>query len=88
MKYSGGYPSLSPVNITPALRAGIKQFSVQMATSGIANQFLRHGLQIAQCIVTYIMSSGMFVSGACFQRLNLEIMSLLSSNNTGGTPTI
>jgi len=36
-KYSGGYSSLSPWNKIPALRAGIRTFSVQMETSGIAN---------------------------------------------------
>jgi hypothetical protein len=39
MKYSGGYASHSPLNKIPALGAGITTFSVQMATSGVANRF-------------------------------------------------
>jgi len=38
-EYSGGHSSLSPLNKIPTLRAGITTFSVQMATSGVANRF-------------------------------------------------
>jgi len=38
-KYSGGYSSHSPVNNIPSPGAGITIFSVQMATSQVANQF-------------------------------------------------
>jgi len=38
-KYSGGYSRLSPFNTIPAPRAGFTTFSLQMATSGFANQF-------------------------------------------------
>ena len=62
-------------------------FSVQMATSGVANWFWQHGLQIVQSIATYIISSGMSVFGASVQRTNLEIMSLLTSNTPGGITT-
>jgi len=83
MKYSGGYSSLSPLRTIPAPRAGITMFSVQMATSGVANRFQQHGLQIALSIATYIISSGMSGFGASVQRTNLEIMSLLTSNAPG-----
>jgi len=62
-------------------------FSVQMATSGVANLFEQHGLQIAQSIATYIISSGMSVVGTSVQRTNFEIMSLLTSNTPGGITT-
>ena len=87
MKDSGGYSSLSSLNKISALRGGITTFSVQMATSGIANRFGQHGLQIAQCIGTYIISSGMSDFGASVQRSNLEIMSLLTSKTPGGITT-
>jgi len=61
--------------------------SVQMATSGIANRFQQHGLQIALSIATYIIWSGMSVIGASVQRTNMEIMSLLTSNTPGGITT-
>jgi len=80
MKYFGGYSSLSPLNKIPALRVGITTFSEQMATSGVGNRFSQHGLQIAQSIATYIISSGMSVYGVSVQRTNLEIMSHLTSH--------
>jgi len=58
-----------------------------MATSGISNQFYRHGLQIALSIATYIILSGRSVLGASVQRMNLEIMSLLTSNTQGRMTT-
>jgi len=36
--YSGGYSSHSALNIIPVLGGGITIFSVQMATSGVANR--------------------------------------------------
>jgi len=60
---------------------------MQMATSGIANWFSQHGLQIALSKATYIISSGMSVFGATVQRTKLDIMSLLSSNTLGGITT-
>jgi hypothetical protein len=62
-------------------------FSVQMATSGVANRFYHHDLQIALSIATYIISSGMSVFGASVQRTNMEIMFLLTSNTPGGMTT-
>jgi len=58
-----------------------------MATSGIANRFWQHGLQIALSIATYIISSAMSVFGAIVQRTNLEIISLLTSNTPDGITT-
>jgi hypothetical protein len=58
-----------------------------MATSGIANRFYQHGLQIALSIVTYIILSGMSVLGASVQTTNLEIMFLQTSNTTAGITT-
>jgi hypothetical protein len=84
MMYSGGYSRLVPLNKIQALKAGITMFSVQMATSGVANQFWMHGLNIAQSIATYIISSGISDSGASVQRIHLEIMSVLTSNTHGG----
>jgi len=40
-------------------------------------------MEIAQSIVTYIISSGMSVLGASVSRMNLEIMSLPTSNTPG-----
>jgi len=51
-----------------------------MATSCIANPFWQHGLEITLIIATYIIWSGMFVFGVSVQRMNLEIMSRLTSN--------
>jgi hypothetical protein len=84
MKYSSWYSSLSPLNKIPTPRAGITTFSVQMATSGIANHFKQHGLQIDLSIATYIISSGMSVFVSSVQTTYLEIISLLTSNTTGG----
>jgi hypothetical protein len=39
MKYFGGHSTLSLLNKIPAPRADITMFSVQMATSGVANRF-------------------------------------------------
>jgi len=86
-KHSGWYSSLWPSNTLPVPRAGKTTFSVQIATSGIANQFWMHCLQIAQSIVTYIISSGMPIFGDSVHRTNLEIMLLLTSNTLGGTTT-
>jgi len=86
-KYSSRYSSHSPLNNIPAPRAGITTFSVQMATSGVANRFYQHRLQIAQSIVTYIITSDMSVFGASVQRTNLEIMCILTSNTPGGITT-
>jgi hypothetical protein len=58
-----------------------------MATSGVPNQFCQHELQIAMSIATYIISSGMSVFRAIVQRINLEIISLLTGNTPGGIPT-
>jgi hypothetical protein len=58
-----------------------------MATSGVANQFQQHGLQITQSIATYIISSDMSVFGVYVQSTNMEIMSLLPSNSPGGITT-
>jgi len=58
-----------------------------MATSGGANRFSQHGLQIALSIATYIISSGMSDFGGSVQRTNLEIMSLLTSNTPGWITT-
>ena len=87
MKYSGVYSSLSPSNNIPVPGAGITIISVQMAPSGIANQFQQDGLQIAQSRATHIISSGVSVSGARVQRSHLKIMSLLTSNTPGGITT-
>jgi len=87
IKYFGGYSSHWPLNKIPVLRAGIRMFSVHMATSGVANQFQQYGLQIAHSIVTNIISRGMSVFGASVQRMNLEIMCLLTSNTPGGITT-
>jgi hypothetical protein len=87
MKYSDRYSSLSPLNKIPTPRAGITMFSVQMATSGIAKRFSQHGLQIAQSVATYLVSSSMSLFGASVQRTNLETMSLLTSNTPGGITT-
>jgi hypothetical protein len=54
-----------------------------MATSGVANRFKQHSLQIIQNIATYIISNGMSVFGVSVQRPKLEIMSLLTSNTPG-----
>jgi hypothetical protein len=64
MKYSGGYSSHSPLNNIPAPRAGITMFSVKTATSGVANRFYQHSVQIAQSIATYIILNSMSVFGA------------------------
>jgi hypothetical protein len=74
-------------NNIPALRAGITTFSVQMATSGVTNQFYQHGLQIAESVATYIILSDMSVFVASVQRTNLEIMCILTSNTPGGIKT-
>jgi hypothetical protein len=60
---------------------------MQMSTSGVANQFYQHSLQIALSIATYIISSGMSVFGAIVQTTNWEIMSLLTSDTPGGITT-
>jgi len=65
----------------------ITTFSVQMATSGVANQFQLHGLHIALSIVTYIISSGMSLFGLSVQRTNKETMPFLISNTAGGITT-
>jgi hypothetical protein len=54
-----------------------------MATSGIANQFHQHALEIALSIRTYIMSSNRPDFGASVTQTNLEILSLV----TGNTPS-
>ena len=59
----------------------------QIATSGVANRFLQHGLQIAQSIVTYIILSSMSVFGANVERTNLEILCILIGNTPGGMTT-
>jgi len=86
-KYSGGYSSHSPLNKIPALGAGTTTFSVQMASSAVANRFQQHGLQIVQSIATYIISSGMSALGASVQRPNLEIICILTRNTAGGITT-
>jgi hypothetical protein len=53
---------------------------VQIATSGVANQLQQPGLQIALSIATYIISSGMSVSGLNVQGTNLVNMSLPTRN--------
>jgi hypothetical protein len=58
-----------------------------MATAGIANRFQQHGLQNAQSIATYIISSGMSAFGATVQKTKLEIMSLPTSNTPGRITT-
>jgi hypothetical protein len=58
-----------------------------MATSGVVNLFQQLELQIALSIATYIISSAMSVFGASVQRPNLEIMSVLTSNTSGGITT-
>ena len=85
--YSGRYSSLLPLNTIPVPRVGITSFSVQMATSGIGNQFYHHGLQITLSIATYIISSSMSLFGASVQRTNLEIMSLQTSITPSGSTT-
>jgi hypothetical protein len=50
-------------------------FSVQMASSGVANGFEQHPLQIGLNITTYIILSIMSVFGASVQRPNLVIIS-------------
>jgi hypothetical protein len=55
-------------------------FYVQMVTSGVANQLQQPGLQIDLSIATYIISSGMSVSGLNVQRTNLVNMSLPTRN--------
>jgi len=62
-------------------------FSVRMGTWGIAIQFKQHGLQIALSLATYIILSSMTVFVASVQRTNFGIMSLLTSNTTGGMTT-
>jgi hypothetical protein len=62
-------------------------FPVQMATSGDANRFQQHGLQIALSIATYIISNGMSVFGASVQTTNFEVMSLLTSKTPCGITT-
>jgi hypothetical protein len=86
-KYSGGYSSLLPLNKIPTQRVGLPTLSVQMRTSGVANQILLNALPIALSIATYIISSGMSVFVATVQRSNLAIISLLTSNTPGGIPT-
>jgi len=44
-------------------------------------------MQIAQSIATYIISSGVSVFGASVQRMNVQIISLLTSNIAGGITT-
>jgi hypothetical protein len=83
MKISGGHT----INKIPMPRVAITTFSVQMATSGVANLVYQHGLKSALSIAMCIISSGMAVFGATFQRTNLEIMSLLTSNTHGGITT-
>jgi hypothetical protein len=87
MKYSSMNFHLSPSTTFPVPGEGITTFSVQMATSGVANPFKHFGLQIAQVIPTYVSSSGMSVFGANVQRTNLESMSLLTTNIPGGIMT-
>jgi hypothetical protein len=58
-----------------------------MATSGIANWFEQHHLEIAQSKVSYIISSGMSDFGKSVQRTNLQTMSLVTSNTPGGITT-
>jgi len=87
MMYTGTYSTLSPLNNIPTPSVAITMFSVQMVTSGIANWFKQHGLQMALSPVTYIISSGMSVFGASVQRMNLEMISLLTSNTHGGITT-
>jgi hypothetical protein len=85
--YHWGYSIHSPFNDIPAPRQGSTVFSLQTASSRIANWFPQHGLQIAQGIVTNIISSYMSVIGVCVQRMNLEIMCILTSNTPGGITT-
>jgi len=87
MRYSGSNSSHSPLNKIPALGAAIRTFSVQMATSGVANRFWQHGLQIVHSIATYIISIGMSVFGASVQRTHLEIMCILTTTTPGGITT-
>ena len=86
-RYSGRYSGLSSLNTIPAPSVGVTTFSVQMATSGFANQLQQHGLHIALSIATYFISSGSSVFGASVPRTNSEIMSLLTSNTPGGITT-
>ena len=51
-----------------------------MATSGFANRFSQHGLQIALSTATYMISSDMCVWGASVQTTKIESMSLLTMN--------
>ena len=81
------YSRLASLNTIPALGAVITTFSMEMATSGVPIQFQVHGLQIAQSIATYIISSSMSVFGASVQRTNLEILSVLRCNTPGGITT-
>jgi len=60
---------------------------VPKATLGVANWFKQHGLQIALCIATYIISSDISLFGVSVQRTNLQIMSLLPSNTPGWITT-
>jgi hypothetical protein len=62
-------------------------FSVQMASSGVANGFEQHPLQIGLNITTYIILSIMSVFGASVQRPNLVIMSFLTRNTPGRITT-
>jgi len=85
--YFGWYSSHSHLNNIRAPRAGITTFSVPMATPGVANQFKQHGLQIAENLANYSISSGMSVFGANIQRTNSEIMCILRSKIYGGITT-
>jgi len=55
-----------------------------MVTSGVANWFQQHGLQIALSRATYIILSSMSVSGASVQWMNMGNMSIVPSNTPGG----
>jgi len=80
MKYSGGSSNDWPLNKFPAPSTGITTFSVQMATSGIPNRFGQHGLQITETIATYISLSSISIFSVSVQRMNIVIISLLTSN--------
>jgi hypothetical protein len=59
-----------------------------MATSGFANTFYRHGLQITISIATYNISKGMSVVGASVHRTDLQIISLRICNTPVGLQPI
>jgi hypothetical protein len=82
--YSGVYSSLSLSNKILVPRASISMFSHQVAPSGVANQFQQHGLKSALSSATYIILTGMSVVGASVQWMNLEIVSLMTSNTPSG----